>query len=130
MQIVLEGVKLDVLTRLFDSMRRRSSDLSPVLGDIITDAEGIFKGVFSGDPDLIRTQALFDSLTRDDEQAVIEVDDDRAFRGTDVWYAAFHRDRLLGDFNEGTAHRWGAMIESYIVGGRVDASRAGMIFGL
>lgn len=127
MNFVLE-IDEESASRMLGNVVERAGDLRVVFGDIVKEIEEGFEDAFGGTPDLVRTGDIRDALTSStagsSAGAVRQVGLDELVRGTSVWYAVFHKERLLSAFGAGEGERWARMIGDFIVQGR------GLGFGL
>lgn len=131
MQISIKTTGIDQVDALFRGISERSQNLQPVFSEISDDFNLVERKAFSGSPDLVRTGDLRDALTGGaSDGAVRDIDLDRMEVGTDIWYAVFHRDRLLEPITSFVENKWVDQIRDFIMGGRIRGSLFGGFFGL
>lgn len=126
MNIVIETYGTETLISRFRGIEDRASNLRPVFSEIADDFNLVAERAFGGTPDLVRTGAVRDALTKPDvEGSVRTFDLDQMVAGTDIWYARFHRDRLEEPVSPTVERRWLDMIQDFIIGGPA-TSRIGL----
>lgn len=121
-EIIVTGDE-DIMRYLSDVAGRAEYQMDRPLEQIADDVERLFAQAFGGSPDLIRSRELFNSLTSGyTDGAVREVSHDRMVRGTKVWWARFHRERLMRPLATiGIAVRWMRFLDSFIEHGSIGA---------
>lgn len=123
--VLVYGV--DEATDTLDDIRFRANNLDPVFRATVGDFHDIEAQAFGGSPDLVQSGALRDSLTGESADSFVEVTSDSLEVGTDIWYARFHKDRLMAPVTPAVKQKWGRQIGEYVAFGDLGA---GMFEGL
>lgn len=107
----------DILADYFGEVAARVEfQVDRPMEQIADDVERLFAQAFGGTPDLIESRYLLNSLTEyPSEDGVRNIESDLMERGTRVWYARFHKGRLMADVeSKTTVMRWLDHLNNFI----------------